>query len=479
MRVSAEFDDVDTAFVAAKMLTDEGEVEADDIEIRSAWPPFEEALPPHLHRPMRIRNFVRFLWVCGAICGYAMVWYCQVDYPIRTSGHPIVPVPLNAIITYECAQITGLIMTTFFFFIETSVFRMRPIPEEEDLAVANGQLAVVVGGPRAEAAKGILEKGGARIVRTFSTLAMTLALLAGLLFTSGCQVRMRTQTGHGVPGWPMDPARAWPIKDTENANVAYDPHIISVPSMKDPDITAMTEPYGRLLEPSELAIQQREHPGRSTPPEVKSFANPTDNTTAAEAHGQQLYSENCIFCHGATGNGDGPVAALYAIPPASLNGTSRKDLLPPGIAPAGQGQTDGDLYWTITVAPPSNVMPAFGAKLPPMDRFYIVRYIRKLQRDAGNPIPPAAASPANMPVVGGSSSTATAKPSDLSSAAPAASGEAPSSGAPAANGEASPSGAPGASSEPPASAAPAESGAPASATPVAPASTAPASGAPQ
>src|SRR5437868_5068281 len=106
MRISAEFDDPEVAMVAARALSDEGEIAADDIEIRSAWPLFEEALPPHFHRPMRIRNFVRFLWVIGAISGFSMVWYCQTDYKIITSGHPIVPVPIDAIITYECAQIT-------------------------------------------------------------------------------------------------------------------------------------------------------------------------------------------------------------------------------------------------------------------------------------------------------------------------------------------------------------------------------------
>ena len=431
MRVSAEFDDTDVALAATKALTDEGAVAADDIEIRSAWPLFEEALPPHFHRPMRIRNFVRLMWVFGAICGFSMVWYCQTDYPIRTSGHAIVPVPIDAIITYECAQITGLIMTTFFFFIETNIFRMRPIPEEEDLAVGNGQLAIVVSGPNAEAAKSILERGGARAVRTFPSLAMAFLLLL-TLFTSGCgnlgpgeffrqvgqfpQVRMRTQTGHGVPGWPLDPNRAWPIKDQENIGAGYETGVYSMPSHKDPDIAAMTEPYGKLLEPKELKRMQLEHPGRSTPPEVKGFNNPTPPTTASEERGKKLYEENCIFCHGPQGKGDGEVGKIYAIPPAPICATGRPDLLPVGVAPAGQGSTDGDLYWTVTVGPPSTMMPPFGTKLNPIDRFYIVRYIRKLQRDAGAAIPalgataPAAEAPATKPAAEAVAPSASGEP---------------------------------------------------------------------
>lgn len=399
MTVSAEFDDTDVALAAAKALTDEGVVAADDIEIRSAWPLFEEALPPHFHRPMRIRNFVRFLWVCGAIAGFSLVWFCQTDYPIRTSGQAIVPVPIDAIITYECAQITGLIMTTFFFFIETNVFRMRPIPEEEDLAVGNGQLAVVVGGPNAEKARAILERGGARAVRTFSSVAMAFLLLLSL-FTTGCgkltvgelfqqiseapQVRMRTQTGHGVPGWPLDKDRAWPIKDQENVNAGYDPGVYSMPTRKDPDIAALTEPYGKLLEPSELDRQQLLHPSHSTPAEVIAFANPTAATVASENRGKVVYEQNCQFCHGIAGKGDGPVGEKLAIPPASI--ADRPDLLPPGLG-SGKGSTDGDLYWTLTVGPQSHAMPAFGTKLDPMDRYYVVRYIRALQRNAGAKIP--------------------------------------------------------------------------------------------
>jgi len=389
MRISAEFDDEETAMVAAKKLTDEGEIAADDIEFRSAWPMFEEALPPSLQRPMRIRNFVRFLWVIGAISGFSMVWYCQMDYQIHTSGHPLVPVPIDAIITYECAQITGLIMTTFFFFIETNQFRMRPIPFEEDLAVANGQVAVVVGGPRAEAAKTILERGGARLVRTFTTIMFTLLLGAIMAFGTGCSstsspnVRMRIQTGQGLDGYP--------IKDQENVNAGFVPGIYSMPWTKDPDIVKMTEPYGRLLEWDVLKQMQTEHPARTgTPPEVKNFKNPVANTVQNEERGQQIYTENCIFCHGVAGHGDGPVAGVYSVPPADLSGTTRKDLLPPALAPKDLGgQTDGDLYWTITVAPVSQTMPPFATKLSAMDRFYVVRYIRKLQRDAGAPLPKA------------------------------------------------------------------------------------------
>jgi hypothetical protein len=93
MRISADFEDLESAVLAHKAVLKDAEVDPENIEIRSAWPLFEEPLPPHRHRPMRIRNIVRGLWVCGAIGGFSLASLAQLDYPIVTSGHPIVPIP--------------------------------------------------------------------------------------------------------------------------------------------------------------------------------------------------------------------------------------------------------------------------------------------------------------------------------------------------------------------------------------------------
>ncbi len=36
------------------------------------------------------------------------------------------------------------------------------------------------------------------------------------------------------------------------------------------------------------------------------------------ANGAQLYQQNCVTCHGATGSGDGPSASDLPVPPANL-----------------------------------------------------------------------------------------------------------------------------------------------------------------
>ncbi len=395
MRISAEFDDWQCALAAARELAETRAVEAEDVEIRSAWPLYEEALPPHFDRPMRIRNLVRVLWVFGAIGGLVMVWYCQVDYKINTGGQPLVPLPLDAIVAYECAQLTALVMTAVLFFSETTVFRARPNPPEEDLGVACGMTAVVVSGEGAESAGRFLEGRGARVVRTFRSVVVLLlaAVLAG--GSTGCAVRMRTQTGHGISLSLTGHLLAQPIKDQENENADHVTGVLSMPSARDADLVAVPEPYGRILPPDELDQLATRYPGRNTPPPLRGLANPVPDTVREVAMGKRLYQDNCAFCHGARGNGDGTIAPLYAIPPAKLTDPSR---LPPNLAPLlggkRSGLTDADMFWILTVGPPSNTsadapsMPPFGSKMAAVDRFAIVRYVRELQREAGAKIPP-------------------------------------------------------------------------------------------
>jgi mono/diheme cytochrome c family protein len=406
MRVSAEFENYEEAMVAHKALVEEAEIEGENIEFRSPYPVFEEPLAPHRHRPMRMRNMVRFLWVCGAIGGFSMVAYCQKIYPIKTGGHPIVPLPIDAVITYECAQITALVSTMVLFFIETKTFRQRPIPHEEDLAWANGNCVLVVDGPKAESAKDLLEKR-AKTVRIFSTVLAFLGMLLLACTQTGCvQVRMRTQ-----------PA----IKDSKAPNAPYMAGIVSMPWYKDPDVPGMEEPYGRILEPPVLAQVKKQfpvYPGSKSnaPASVHNFPNPIPNDAANLKRGELLFQENCQFCHGVKGRGDGPVGQIYAPQPADIAG--RADLV--------KEKTDGDLFWTLTVAP--STMPPFGNKMSAFDRWTIVRYVRYLQREANGmkgPAPSNEPAPVSSPA-GGQSAAPSLNPSTAPT--PAASNAAPSEG---------------------------------------------------
>jgi putative copper export protein/mono/diheme cytochrome c family protein len=103
------------------------------------------------------------------------------------------------------------------------------------------------------------------------------------------------------------------------------------------------------------------------------FSSPTDFATASIARGAGLYATNCAACHGATGYGDGPLAARLAVHPSDL------------ATPDLWRQMDGDLFWWLSSgidAPAGGIaMPGFADKLDPDARWALIDYIRA--RNAG------------------------------------------------------------------------------------------------
>jgi mono/diheme cytochrome c family protein len=94
--------------------------------------------------------------------------------------------------------------------------------------------------------------------------------------------------------------------------------------------------------------------------------NPVAVSESSLAAGQKVYLKRCVACHGKTGNGDGPDAADLGIHPAKLSD------------PAIREQTDGELFWKITVG--KKPMPNYGSRLSPTDRWNVINYLRSLVR---------------------------------------------------------------------------------------------------
>jgi mono/diheme cytochrome c family protein len=101
-------------------------------------------------------------------------------------------------------------------------------------------------------------------------------------------------------------------------------------------------------------------------PGTATASNPIVVTQAVLADGKKLYTDNCAFCHGAEGKGDGPVGEVYAPRPADLH------------LPRLVSATDGRIYEVITNG--YSTMPAFYKRLDPEARWRIVAYVRELQR---------------------------------------------------------------------------------------------------
>lgn len=96
------------------------------------------------------------------------------------------------------------------------------------------------------------------------------------------------------------------------------------------------------------------------------LVNPVLRTAAALERGEERYQIYCAVCHGAEGRGDGPVAAALA--------NAVRDLTAPNMLQI----SDGWLYAVIANGFGA-LMPEYGSKLAPEDRWAIVHYVRLLQ----------------------------------------------------------------------------------------------------
>ena len=101
----------------------------------------------------------------------------------------------------------------------------------------------------------------------------------------------------------------------------------------------------------------------------KVHLNPIPRTKEVLKRGQQLFNTFCIVCHGAYGEGDGPVVPKYPRPPSLQSDKIR-------------GYADGSIYNVITKG--QNLMSSYATQVAPNDRWAIIHYIRALQK-AKNP----------------------------------------------------------------------------------------------
>ncbi len=113
-----------------------------------------------------------------------------------------------------------------------------------------------------------------------------------------------------------------------------------------------------------------------TQAEQEAFVNPVKPSLASLKRGEAYFAVNCATCHGATGGGDGPIAAprgpiagVLPIGPGSPMGFN--------LAPA---LSDGHIYTTISIG--RGRMPSY-RRIPPEGRWDVVNYIRDLAGQGG------------------------------------------------------------------------------------------------
>ncbi|GAB4579682.1 MAG: hypothetical protein Fur0022_24200 [Anaerolineales bacterium] len=109
---------------------------------------------------------------------------------------------------------------------------------------------------------------------------------------------------------------------------------------------------------------------RHSAPIPEAFAGLTNPIPADEeslTRGQEIYTTNCVVCHGESGMGDGPSAV-------SLNPQ------PVAIAHTSQMMSDAYLFWRITEGgvPFETAMIPYGGVLDEQARWDVINYVRSL-----------------------------------------------------------------------------------------------------
>jgi mono/diheme cytochrome c family protein len=96
--------------------------------------------------------------------------------------------------------------------------------------------------------------------------------------------------------------------------------------------------------------------------------NPVPADAVSLARGKQLYEINCLICHGAAGDGKGPISGFL---------TNRK---PANLLEGNpKNGSDGAIFIVISNGVTS-AMPALRENLTIRDRWDVVNYVRSLQK---------------------------------------------------------------------------------------------------
>ncbi len=94
------------------------------------------------------------------------------------------------------------------------------------------------------------------------------------------------------------------------------------------------------------------------------LANPLPPDAETVALGRRIYLQNCAFCHGPGGQGNGRAAPGLIPPPEDLTSVGARRL------------TDGQLYMLISAGVPKTAMPAWEKVLNSGQRWALVTFIR-------------------------------------------------------------------------------------------------------
>ncbi len=374
--VLAEFDDVNGVIAAARKVRDAGYRKWD---CHTPFPihGLDDAMGI---RPTRLPWLTLGMGLAGVACALLLQWWTNAyDYKLNISGKPFFSLPANIPVTFELGVLFAA-FTTFFAVLGLNRLPMlfHPLLTVSRFGRATNDkffISIEAKDPKfnASATIALLQAAGAGHIETvmgpkpsatkfpgwlviaassvFAFGLIPLSLAAKARFSTSSKPRI-----HIVPDMDNQPkSRA----QTANALFA--------------DGRASRLPVEGTIAMGDLQEDVAFYQGKQGDAWLKGFPAQLTISDALMDRGQQRFGVYCAPCHGVSGLSDGTVA-------------QRAEKLAEGtwVAPTKVTephvivQPEGQLFNTITHG--IRNMPAYGAQIPPQDRWAIILYLRALQK---------------------------------------------------------------------------------------------------
>ncbi len=144
----------------------------------------------------------------------------------------------------------------------------------------------------------------------------------------------------------------------------WDQDLVDQPAAKPQKSAAPLEPHSIPVEGGETLPSPTTEDGMDlAKDEAASIPNPVPATTESVALGESLYATNCLVCHGAEGDGNGPVGQKFITKsPVDLSEDYTQD------------QADGQLFFTLTRG--RALMPFYRDALSVEERWHVINYVK-------------------------------------------------------------------------------------------------------
>jgi cbb3-type cytochrome c oxidase subunit III len=121
-----------------------------------------------------------------------------------------------------------------------------------------------------------------------------------------------------------------------------------------------------------LALAAYGSPQNGASADATTLKNPVPVNATTLAEGKQLFTKNCVSCHGPLGKGDGKGGATLKPPPADLTDGMWK-----------HGSTDSEIFTVIRDGAKGTGMRGFAGRMTTKELWTVLNYVRTLGPEKG------------------------------------------------------------------------------------------------